>query len=106
MHDGPCCCSSSLNQDVPDHQQDPEVVMIGLCCASSVRCVQLFATPWTEACQAYCPRGISRKEYWSGLPCPPPGDLPNPGIKPRSPELKADSLLREPPGKPNNWPNF
>ena len=44
--------------------------------------------------------GFSRQEYWSGLPCPPPGDLPNPGIEPRSPALQADSLPSEPPGKP------
>ena len=42
------------------------------------------------------------QEYWSGLPCPPPGDLPNPGIKPRSAALQADSLPSEPPGKPKN----
>ena len=41
-----------------------------------------------------------RQEYWSGLPCSPPGDLPDPGIKPRSPVLQADSLPSEPPGKP------
>jgi len=41
-----------------------------------------------------------REEYWSGLPCPPAGDLPNPEIKPRSATLQADSLLSEPPGKP------
>ena len=44
--------------------------------------------------------GISRQEYWSGLPFPPPGNLPNPGIEPRSPALQADSLPPEPPGKP------
>ena len=44
--------------------------------------------------------GFSRQEYWSGLPCRPPGDLRNPGIKPRSPALQADSLPSEPPGKP------
>ena len=49
-----------------------------------------------------CPRGFSRQEYWSGLPCSPPGDLPNPGIEPRSPALQADSLPAEPPGKPKN----
>ena len=49
-----------------------------------------------------CPWGFSRQEYWSGLPCPPPGDLPNPRIKPRPPALQADSLLTEPPGKPKN----
>jgi len=41
-----------------------------------------------------------RPEYWSGLPCPSPGDLPNPRIEPRSPPLQADSLPSEPPGKP------
>ena len=46
--------------------------------------------------------GISRQEYWGGLPCPPPGDLPNRGIKPRSPELQLDSLPSETPGKPKN----
>ena len=49
-----------------------------------------------------CPWGFSRQEYWSGLPCPPPGDLPNPGSKPRSPALQADSLPSEPPAKPKN----
>ena len=44
--------------------------------------------------------GILQQEYWSGLPCPPPGDLPNPGIEPVSPTLQADSLLSEPLGKP------
>ena len=44
--------------------------------------------------------GFSRQEYWSGLSCPPAGDLPNPGIEPRSPTLQTDSLLCEPPGKP------
>ena len=45
--------------------------------------------------------GFSRKEYWNGFPCPPSGDLPNPGIKPRSPALQVVSLLSEPAGKPN-----
>ena len=49
-----------------------------------------------------CPWGFSRPEYWSGLPCPPPRDLPNPGIEPRSPTLKADSLPSDPLGKPIN----
>ena len=48
-----------------------------------------FVTPWTH-----------RQEYWSGLPFPSPGDLPNPGIETRSPALQADSLPSEPPGKP------
>ena len=49
-----------------------------------------------------CPWGFSRQGYWSGLPCPPPGDLPNPGIEPRSPALQADSLPSELPGKYRN----
>ena len=48
------------------------------------------------------PWGFSRQEYWNGLPCPPPGDLPHPGIKPRSPALRAASLLSEPQGKLKN----
>ena len=49
-----------------------------------------------------CPWGFSRQEYWSGLPYPPPGDLPNLGIEPRSTALQADSLLSEPQGSPKN----
>ena len=62
--------------------------------------VWLFSTPWTVACQASLPMGFFRPEYWSGLPFPSPGDLPNSGIEPRSPELQAGSLPSEPPGKP------
>ena len=47
-----------------------------------------------------CPWGFSSQEYWSGLPCPPPGELPCPGIEPRSPAFQEDSLLSEPPRKP------
>ena len=65
----------------------------------SLSCVRLFATPLTVACQAPLSMGFSRQEYWSGLPFPPPRDLPNPGIKPRYRALRADSLPSEPPGK-------
>ena len=58
--------------------------------------------PWTMACQAPLSMEFSRQEYWSGLPLPSPGDLPDLGIKPRSPALQADSLPSEPPGKPMN----
>ena len=58
-------------------------------------------TPWTVAHQAPPSTGFSRQEYWSGLPFPFPGDLPDPGIEPRSPELQADTLTSEPPGKPS-----
>ena len=62
--------------------------------------VQLFATPWTVAYQAPPSMGFSRQEYWSGLPFPSPGDLPNSGIESRSPAFQADTLTSEPPGKP------
>ena len=61
--------------------------------------VRLSVTPWTVDRHAPLSIGFSRQEYWSGLPCPPPGDLPNSGIKPRSPAFQADSLPSEPPGK-------
>ena len=62
--------------------------------------VQLFVTPWTVAYQAPPSMGFSRQEYWSGVPFPSPGDLPNPGIEPGSPAFQADALTSEPPGKP------
>ena len=61
--------------------------------------VRLFATRWTVAYQAPPCMGFSRQEYWSGVPFPSPGDLPNPGIKPASPSLQADSLLTKLRGK-------
>ena len=68
-------------------------------------CVQLqlcltLCDPITVACQASLSMRFSRQEYWSGWPCPPPGDLPNPGIEPRSPTLQVDSVPSEPPEKP------
>ena len=60
-----------------------------------------LATPRTVAYQAPLSMGFSRQEYWSGLPFSSPGDLPDPGIKPRSPALQADSLLTELGGKPH-----
>ena len=59
--------------------------------------VQLFAAPWTLAYQAPLSIEFSRQEHWSGLPFPSPGDLPNPGIEPGSPTLRADTLPSEPP---------
>ena len=71
--------------------------------AKSIFCrIRLFVTPWTVAHQAPLSMGLCRQECWSGLPCPPPGDLSDPGIKPRSPALQADSLPSEPLGKPKN----
>ena len=68
-----------------------------LSCFSGVR---FFVAPWTVAHQAPLSMGFSRQEHWSGLPCPPPGDLPDPEMEPWSPALQAGSFLSEPPGKP------
>ena len=62
--------------------------------------VRLFVTPWTVAHQAPLSMGFSRQEYWSGLPFPSSGNIPDPGIKPRSPALQADALTSESPGMP------
>ena len=59
--------------------------------------VRLFAIPWIVAHQASPSMGFSRQEYWSGLPFPSPGDLPEPGIEPET--LEGDTLTSEPPGK-------
>ena len=60
--------------------------------------VQLFVTPWIVANQAPPFMEFSRQKYWSGLPFPSPGDLPDPWIEPGSPVLQADALPSEPPG--------
>ena len=73
------------------------------CILSHFNHIWLFVILWTVACQAPLSMGFSRQEYWSGLPCPPAGDLPDPGIEPMcltSPALVANSLPLEPPGKP------
>ena len=63
----------------------------------SLSCVRLFVTPWTVAHQTSPSMEFFSQEYWSGLPFPSPGGLPNPGIEPRSPTLQADALPSEPP---------
>ena len=70
-----------------------------------IRCsrVQLFATPWTVALQAPLSVGLSKQEHWSGLPCSPPGDLPDPGVEspsPESPALAGGFFTTKPSGKP------
>ena len=66
---------------------------------SSLNCVPLFATAWTVAHEASLSMGFSRQEYWSELPSPPPGDLPDPGTEPAFRALQVDST--ELPGKPS-----
>ena len=78
--------------------------VLRVCCAESLSHVWLSMTPWTIAHQAPLSMGFSRQEYWSGLPCPSPGHLPYPGIKPESlmsPALQVDSFPAEPPRKPS-----
>ena len=65
----------------------------------SLNRVRLFSNPWAVAYQAPPSMGFSRQEYQSGVPLPSPGDLPNPGIEPRSPALQADALPSQPPVK-------
>ena len=79
MHTHPCVC---------------------VCVCEVVQLCPTLVTPWTVAYQAPLSMGFSRQEYWSGVPFPSPGDLPNPGIEPSSPTLWADALTSEPPGKP------
>ena len=79
---------------------------VGPCILSRFGHVRLFATLWTVALQALLSIGFSRKEYWSGMPCPFSGDLPNPGIEPMSPvapELQTDSLPLNHWGSPTCW---
>ena len=68
-------------------------------CVKSLSHVRLFATLWTVAHQAPPSMGLSRQEYWSGLPFPSPADFPDPGIEPRSPVFQADALTSRPPEK-------
>ena len=80
----------------------PGVIHTGKCVCCLV--MSDFVTSRTVSCQAPLSVEFSRQEHWSGLPFPSPGDLPNPGIKPRSPALQADSLPMEPPGEPPSSP--
>ena len=76
------------------------------CVLSCFSRVRLFAVLWTIICQAPLSVGFFRQEYWSGLLCPPPGDLPDPGIEPeslKSPALACGFLTTGPPGKPTTY---
>ena len=74
----------------PQSRAWQDAIFLSVVCAYSFSCVWLSTTLWTVAHQPPLSMGFSRQEYWSGLPCPPPGGLPNPGIKPSSPSLQAD----------------
>ena len=89
-----CICSPITSLQVPAYVMTRSEV-------KSLSRAWLFVTPWTVAYQVPLAMGCSRQEYWSGLPSPSPGDLPDPGIEPGSPALQADALPSEPPGKPH-----
>ena len=66
------------------------IMLLCMCVLSCFSCVQFFVTPWTVARQAPLSMGFCRQEYWSGLPCSPPGDLPDPGFEPSSAVQQTD----------------
>ena len=76
-----------IGHKVREKRDEPKIAVVEL-----LSRVQLSATPWTVAHEAPLSMGFPRQEYWSGVPFPPPGDLPNPGMEPVSPALQADSL--------------
>ena len=93
-------CTSHIGASKCGHTHPFLTSCVVLCSESVSHPVLLFVTPWTVAPQAPLSKEFSRQEYWSGLPFLSPGGLPNPGIKPESPALQADSLQSAPPGKP------
>ena len=80
--------SPGINHNGKDLKECTYVLLL----LSRFSSIRLCATPWTVAHQALLSVGFSRQEYWSGFPCPPPGDVPDLGIEPRSPSLWTDSL--------------
>ena len=89
-----------IHENFPNLKKETHIQVQKACVCMLVHFsrVQLLATPME--CTLSCPWGFSRQEYWSRFAMPPPGDLPNPGIEPRSPALWVDSLPSEPLGKP------
>ena len=105
--------SSSSSNNSHDHENHGQgcvcvcvcvyvCVYVCVCVFSCFSHTHLCVILWTTAHPSPLSMGFSRQEYWSELPCSPPGDLPNPGIEPGSSALQADSLPSEPPGKPKN----
>ena len=103
----PCLCPGGFPCEL--HQWTPALWILKRCWKKLkwkfLICVWLFATPWTVVCQAPLSMEFSRREYWSGLPLPSPGDLSDSRIKSRPPALQTDSLLSEP-GKPWIYAGF
>ena len=89
-------CQPLVSQTLRFTYPEKDKVVCVCVCVKSLSRVRLFVAPWTVARQAPPPMGFSRQEYWSGLPFPSPGDLPNSGIEPGSRALQADALSSEP----------
>ena len=99
----PECLQPDLKPELKLKSANPK--LDSMTCCAVLSCSVLSHTLWPHGLQParlLCPWRFSSQEHWSGLSCPPPGDLPNPGIEPRSSTLQADSLPSEPPGKPKN----
>ena len=101
---GPLMAVAKKRQETLPQSSAPEVQNAKTSLKKKVKLlsrVQLYGTPWTVVYQAPRSMDFSRQEYWRGLPFPSPGDLPNPGIKPRSPALQVDSLQMGYQGSPH-----
>ena len=100
---GRCCCRIFMESRRAKGEDREEGDVVATVCWKwkLLSRVWLFATPWTIQSMEF-----SRPEYWSGYPFPSPGNLPNPGIKPRASTLQVDSLPSEPQGKPNSVYTF
>ena len=85
---------------VPTYDDNLVSELVSMVEVKVLSCVRLFAIPWTIAYQAPLSLELPRQEYWSGLPFPSPGNLPDPGIELWSPAFRADALPSEPQGKP------
>ena len=96
----PSCPSEPKGAAHQRRPPGPKEISEKLHCAQSLGSIWLFMTLWTVACQATLSMGFSREEYWSGLPCPPPGDLSDPGIKPGLPHCRQILYLLSHRGSP------
>ena len=83
--------TAALSVSNLDFRAYSQFCSLNVCMLNHFSCVRLFATLWTVACQAPLCMGFSRQQYQSGLPCPPPGDLPDPRTEPGAPALQIDS---------------
>ena len=83
-----------------EREKENETTKLTICCCLVTKSCLILCDLWTIACQAPLSLGFPRQDYWSGLPFPSPGHLPDPGIIPASPALAGGVFTTEPPGKP------